>query len=155
MIESAGILLFRRRSGLEIFLIHMGGPLWARRDEGAWSLPKGMIGRSEDPLQAARREFQEETGFRLDGAFEPLGTFRQNSGKNLTVWALEGDCDPDKLVSNHFSMIWPPRSGRRREFPEADRGGWFGRTAASEKIVKGQQKILDKFFALQAKQRPE
>jgi len=155
MIESAGVLLYRRKNGLEVFLIHMGGPLWARRDQGAWSLPKGMIGGSEDPLQAARREFQEETGFKVDGTFEPLGTFRQNSGKNLTVWALEGDCDPGKLVSNHFSMIWPPRSGRRQEFPEADRGGWFGRTTAAEKIVKGQQKILDKFFVLQAKQRPE
>src|SRR5262249_51414497 len=133
----------------------MGGPLWARRDESAWSIPKGVIGPSEDPLQAAKREFQEETGFKLDGMFEALGTFRQNSGKNLTIWALEGDCDPEKLGSNHFSVIWPPRSGRSQEFPEADRGGWFDRRTAAAKIVKGQQKILDKFFALQAKLKPE
>ncbi|MGN6517744.1 MAG: NUDIX domain-containing protein [Rhizomicrobium sp.] len=148
MIETAGILLFRTRNArIEIFLIHMGGPLWAKRDEGAWSVPKGAIGRSEDPFEAAKREFREEVGSVVQGAATFLGTFRQNSSKNLSVWAIEGDLDPATLKSNMFNMVWPPKSGRVQQFPEADRGEWFLREAAYRKIVKGQQKVLDAFFA--------
>jgi predicted NUDIX family NTP pyrophosphohydrolase len=146
-IQSAGILLYRRHARrLEIFLIHMGGPLWAKKDAAAWSIPKGVIGSAEDPLTAARREFYEETGLQVDGHYEPLGAFRQNSSKDLIVWAIEGDCDPEQLKSTLFAMVWPPHSGHFKEFPEADRGGWFARHEAMAKIVKGQQKILQRFF---------
>jgi predicted NUDIX family NTP pyrophosphohydrolase len=145
-IESAGLLLYRRRERLEVFLVHMGGPFWASRDAAAWSIPKGVIGRGEQPLAAARREFQEETGFPAEGDFFPLGRFRQNSSKNLTVWAVEGDCDPAQLVSTAFSVEWPPKSGRLQQFPEADRGDWFARKIALEKIVKGQRPVLEAFY---------
>ena len=145
-IESAGILLYRKRRDLEVFLIHMGGPIWAKKDASAWSIPKGVISQKEDPLAAAKREFQEETGFIAAGDFLALGTFRQNSSKNLTVWAVEGDCDPEKLTSTMFSMVWPPKSGKLQQFPEADRGGWFGRKTALEKIVKGQQPVLEALY---------
>jgi predicted NUDIX family NTP pyrophosphohydrolase len=145
-IESAGLLLYRRRHGLEVFLIHMGGPLWASKDAAAWSIPKGVIGRKEEPLAAARREFQEETGVTAEGDFLALGSFRQNSSKNLTVWAVEGDCDPAQLTSTLFSMVWPPKSGRLQQFPEADRGDWFDRKTALKKIVKGQRPVLDAFY---------
>ncbi len=125
----------------------MGGPFWAKRDDGAWSIPKGAISRSEDPLDAARREFREEVGSAIDGVFDFLGKFRQNGGKNLSVWAAEGDFDPAALKSNTFSMVWPPRSGRVQHFPEVDRGGWFARRAACRKIVAGQRKVLEAFFA--------
>jgi predicted NUDIX family NTP pyrophosphohydrolase len=148
MIESAGLLLYRRRkAGIEIFLVHMGGPIWARRDDGAWVIPKGMIGKNEEPLAAARREFREETGFAPKGPFEPLGTIRQNSSKNLTLWAVKGNLNPQKLVSTMFQMEWPPGSGVRQEFPEADRGAWFGRARALQKIVKGQRPAVENFFA--------
>ena len=147
-IHSAGLLLYRRiQGGPEVFLIHMGGPLWARKDLAAWSIPKGVIGPAEDPLAAAKREFREETGFVVGGSYQPLGTFRQNSSKNLTVWALEGDCDPAKLVSNSFTMIWPPKSGTLKSFPEADRGAWHDRSSALAKIVRGQRPVLEAFFA--------
>lgn len=147
-IQSAGLLLYRRRpAGIEVFLIHMGGPIWARKDLGGWSIPKGVIGREEEPLAAARREFFEETGFQIPGDYEPLGTIHQNKNKNLTVWALEGDCDPALLKSNSFLMVWPPNSGRLREFPEADRGGWFAIPTAHQKLVKGQRSVLDRLIA--------
>lgn len=145
-IESAGLLLYRRRQGLEVFLIHMGGPFWARKDAAAWSIPKGVIGPQEDPLAAAMREFQEETGFTAQGDVLPLGTFQQNKSKNLTVWAVEGNCDPVRLTSTMFSMEWPPRSGKIRQFPEADRGDWFDEETALEKIVKGQRPVLEAFY---------
>lgn len=147
MIESAGILLFRREKGLEVFLVHPGGPFWAAKDAGAWSIPKGGIGPGEDKLAAARREFAEETGFAAAGTAHALGRSRISSGKNLEVWAVEGDCDPSMLKSNHFEMEWPPKSGKRQSFPEVDRGGWFGEGEALEKITKGQRPILEKFFA--------
>jgi predicted NUDIX family NTP pyrophosphohydrolase len=147
VLESAGLLLYRQKKALEVFLIHMGGPIWARRDENAWSIPKGVIGPGEDPLAAARREFAEETGFAPEGPFEPLGTIRQNSAKNLTIWAVHGNLDPAKLVSISFEMEWPPRSGRRQAFPEADRGQWFTRTQALHKIVKGQKPVIETFYA--------
>lgn len=148
LIESAGIIVYRRRQKVEIFLIHMGGPIWARRDEGAWSIPKGIIGAREDPLMAAKREFREETGFALEGEFKPLGRFKQNSGKCLTAWAVEGDCDPSRLVSQTFSMAWPPKSGKQQVFPEADRGGWFDRETALVKVVRGQRALVENVFEL-------
>lgn len=148
MTESAGILLYRRREEAEVFLIHMGGPIWTNKDAGAWSLPKGIIGAREDPLVAAKREFREETGFVPVGEFKALGRFRQNGGKYISVWALEGDCDPAHMVSQTFSMIWPPKSGQRQEYPEADRGDWFSREPALAKIVKGQRPVIARFYAL-------
>ncbi|HSM96969.1 MAG TPA: NUDIX domain-containing protein [Rhizomicrobium sp.] len=146
-VRSAGILLYRRRNGIgEVFLIHPGGPYWAKKDMNAWSVPKGIVGEGEDPLLAARREFQEETGFEVDGEYLPLGTFRQPSGKQLSVWAIEGDADPARLVSNSFEMVWPPKSGRMQQFPEADRSAWFSRAQAQAKIVKGQRPIVQKLF---------
>lgn len=150
-IESAGLLLYRKHHVLEVFLIHMGGPFWAKKDLAAWSIPKGVIGPDEEPVVAARREFQEETGFAVKGRLLALGTFRQNSSKNLSVWAVEGDCDPDKLVSTMFSMEWPPRSGRQQEFPEADRGGWFDQARALQKIVKGQRLVIEAFYERMAR----
>ena len=145
-IESEGLLLYRKRQRLEVFLIHMGGPFWASRDEAAWSIPKGVIGPTEEPLAAAKREFQEETGFTAEGDFLPLGNFRQNASKNLAVWAVEGDCDPAQLTSTPFSMVWPPKSGRLQQFPEADRGAWFDRKTAMERIVKGQRPVVEAFY---------
>ena len=147
---SAGLLLYRRRdSGVEVFLVHPGGPYWARKDDGAWSVPKGLVDANEDELSCARREFKEETGFDAhgSGAEHDLGTFRQPSGKRVHVWALEDDCDPAQLRSNLFEMEWPPKSGRTARFPEVDRGGWFDRAQALLKIVKGQRPILEKFYA--------
>ena len=148
MKRSAGLLLYRRTGkAVEFFLVHPGGPFWRRKDDGAWTILKGMIEPGEDPLTAARREFAEETGFTVDGNFLELGDFTQPGGKVVMVWALEGDCDPAKLVSNEFEMEWPPRSGKRAHFPEVDRGGWFGESAAREKLLIGQRPMLDVFFA--------
>jgi predicted NUDIX family NTP pyrophosphohydrolase len=148
-LHSAGILLYRRRpSGPEIFLVHPGGPFWAKKDFAAWSIPKGLIDPQEDPLAAAVREFEEETGFAVDGNFHSLGTFRLPSGKRLTAWALEGDCDPKDMKPGHFEMVWPPKSGKTQMFPEADRGAWFARAEAEVKIGKGQKQILEVFFRL-------
>lgn len=146
-IQSAGLLLYRHRpAGPQVFLIHMGGPIWARKD-AAWSIPKGVITSGEAPMEAAVREFREETGLAVTGKYEPLGTFRQNSNKDLTVWALEGNCDPGALVSNSFSMVWPPKSGKMQTYPEADRAAWLDRDEAFVKIVKGQRPVLEAFYA--------
>ncbi len=145
--RSAGILLYRRRKdGVEVFLVHPGGPFWAKKDEGAWSVPKGLVDPGEDPLLAAQREFHEETGFRVSGPFEPLGTFRQPGGKLVMIWAAEGNCDPAKLVSNAFEMEWPPRSGKKKTFPEVDRGAWFRQDEAMVKVLKGQREALEALF---------
>jgi predicted NUDIX family NTP pyrophosphohydrolase len=146
---SAGLLLYRRRGdAVEVFLVHPGGPFWARKDDGAWSVPKGLVSDGEDELGGARREFTEETGFDPGGSGheQDLGTFRQPSGKQVHVWALEGDCDPAHLRSNTFELEWPPKSGQKQHFPEVDRGGWFARLAALVKVTKGQRGILEKFF---------
>ncbi len=136
--KSAGLLMFRFNQGQpEVFLVHPGGPLWSKKDLGAWSIPKGLY-EEEDPLQAARREFQEETGFRSEGRFIPLGSQKQSSGKVITAWAVEGDCNADAIRSNTFSIQWPPKSGRQQSFPEVDRAGWFSIETAKKKIVKGQ-----------------
>jgi predicted NUDIX family NTP pyrophosphohydrolase len=150
--RSAGILVFRMSRGEpEVLLVHPGGPYWANKDEGAWSIPKGEHTPDEDALVAAKRELEEETGLRLDGEFVHLGIFTQSKAKTVEVWAVEGDFDPAKLRSNVFSMEWPPRSGRMAEFPEADRAGWFGRERASRKILKGQLPILAVLFDRLAK----
>lgn len=145
---SAGIVLYRRTpGGIEMLLVHPGGPFWARRDAGAWSIPKGLVEPGEEPEAAARREFSEETGFSAEGDLRPLGTFRQPSGKRLVAYALEGDADPSALRSNEFEIEWPPRSGQRRRFPEADRAGWFSAAAAREKLLAGQVPIIDALLA--------
>lgn len=160
--RSAGILLFRltsgahdtnssqdggrvtRAPGVEVFLIHPGGPYWAKKD--SWSIPKGEYEEGEPPLVAARREFQEETGAAVDGDFLALGTIRQPSGKEVTAWALEGDFDPAALVSNTCEVEWPPRSRRTVEVPEADRAAWFTVDEARKKIFRGQEALLDRLL---------
>ncbi len=143
---SAGILLWRKRGGLEVFLVHPGGPFWAKKDLGAWSIPKGEIDEGEDPLTAARREFEEETGFAIDGDFQPLAPLKQPSGKVIVAFAVEGDCDPAQLRSNTFELEWPPKSGRRAEFPEVDRAAWFDVEEARTRIIKGQVAFLDELL---------
>ena len=141
--RSAGILMFRRRDlALEVFLVHPGGPFWKNKDAGAWSIPKGEYGADEDPLAAAKREFQEETGFEAQGKFLPLGEIAQPSGKVITAWAIEGDCSSVAIRSNTFSMEWPPKSGRRQEFPEVDRAAWLDLVDARKRIVPGQGEFL-------------
>ena len=144
--RSAGLLMYRRAiSGeVEVLLVHPGGPFWAKKDKGAWSISKGEYADGELPLDAAKREFEEETGFSAQGEFLELGQVQQSGGKVVSAWAFEGDCDPAKLVSNRFSMEWPPRSGRMIEVPEVDRGGWFEITQAREQILKSQAPFLDR-----------
>jgi predicted NUDIX family NTP pyrophosphohydrolase len=145
--RSAGVLLFRRTaSGIEVLLAHPGGPFWKHKDEGAWSIPKGEYGDQEDPLAAAKREFAEETGVTPSGDFIPLGEVRQPGGKIVSVWAVEGDLDPRNLLSNTFSLTWPPNSGKWQEFPEIDRAEWFSLVTARRKILKGQTEILDRLL---------
>ena len=142
--KSAGLLLFREVLGrLEVLLVHPGGPFWAKKDEGAWSIPKGEFEDNEDPLSAAKREFEEETGLTLDGEVIPLEPLRQPSGKLVYAWAMKRDLDPTGLKSNTFPMEWPPKSGRYQEFPEIDRADWFTIEAASHKMLKGQAPFLD------------
>jgi predicted NUDIX family NTP pyrophosphohydrolase len=143
--RSAGLLMYRRRSHqLEVFLVHPGGPFWAKKDLGAWSISKGEYVEGELPLEAARREFEEETGFAAEGDFVELGAVQQAGGKVVMAWAFEGDCDPSKLVSNRCEIEWPPRSGRKIEIPEVDRGSWFSITDAQERILKSQAPLLDR-----------
>lgn len=141
---SAGILLYRRNGeDVEVFLVHPGGPFWAKKDEGAWSIPKGEFEEScEDALACAKREFEEETGFPVDGEFRALTPVKQSGGKTVHAWAVEGDIDASMLRSNFFSMEWPPRSGKREEFPEVDRGEWFTMPVAVRKILPGQAPFL-------------
>lgn len=143
---SAGLLMFRNRDGVEVLLVHPGGPFWARKDDGAWSIPKGEYDPDEDPLAAAFREFEEETGFRPHpkGELLALGEIRQPGGKVVSVWAFEGDCDETSIRSNTFSLEWPRGSGQMREFPEIDRAGWFGISEARKKILKGQTGFLER-----------
>jgi predicted NUDIX family NTP pyrophosphohydrolase len=137
----------RREAGPEILLVHPGGPFWRDKDAGAWSIPKGLYEEDENPVAAARREFEEETGCRPDGDFIALGNFRQPGGKIVTAFAVEGDFDVAALRSNSFTIEWPPRSGRQASFPEVDRGEWFSHAAARVKLVKGQVPVLDAFLA--------
>lgn len=145
--RSAGLLIHRRTAGVfEFLLVHPGGPFWARKDEGAWSIPKGLVNDTEDELQAARREAEEELGAAIDGDFEPLGSYRQPGGKVVVAWSVEANLDAGAIRSNMFSMEWPPKSGRMREFPEVDKAGWFSLPEAGSKILKGQRPILDDFL---------
>jgi predicted NUDIX family NTP pyrophosphohydrolase len=140
---SAGILLFRRRpAGIQVMLVHPGGPFWAKKDAGAWSIPKGLADEGEDLITAAKREFLEETGAAVDGEFIDLGAHNQPGGKTIAAWAHEGDFDPASLKSNTFAIEWPPRSGRTAEFPEVDRAAWYSIGEAFMKINKGQRPII-------------
>jgi predicted NUDIX family NTP pyrophosphohydrolase len=145
--HSAGLLLYRRRGGLEVFLVHPGGPYWARKDDGAWSIPKGEPDPGEDPLAAALRELREETGFAVDGPYLPLPPVRQAGGKLVTAFAAEADADPAALRSTTFALEWPPRSGRHIDVPEVDRGDWFDLAQARTKILRGQLPLLDHLAA--------
>ena len=146
-IQSAGLLLFRRREKhVQVLLGHPGGPVWSRKDQGAWTIPKGVIGLGESPLSAAQREFAEETGYRPGHEVIPLGSAKQPGGKIVHVWAIEEDWDPADLQSNTFEMEWPPRSGQRQSFPEIDRASWFGIAEARLKILKGQAVFLDQLL---------
>lgn len=141
--RSAGLLVYRhRKDTLEVFLVHPGGPFWVKKDLGAWTIPKGEYLDDEEPLQAARREFEEETGFHVDGDFLELGAITQASGKIVSAWACEGDFDPAQLVSNTCEIEWPPRSGRQITIPEVDRGAWFAVPEAEQHILNAQQPIL-------------
>lgn len=145
--KSSGLLLYRKAADLEVLLVHPGGPFWARKDEGAWSIPKGECSEGEDPLVAAKREFEEEMGaLPLAGDFEPLEPVKQPSGKLVFAWTVCSDFDTSKLKSNMFSMEWPPKSGRQQEFPEVDRAAWFTISAARLKILKGQAPFLDQLL---------
>ena len=140
---SAGVLLFRRRpAGVEVLLVHPGGPFWARKDAGAWSIPKGLVNEGEDWLAAAKREFQEETGMAIEGGCFDLGQHKQPGGKTIVAFAREGDFDPASLTSNAFSIEWPPHSGRTAEFPEVDRAAWYSIDEAMKKAAPGQRPII-------------
>jgi predicted NUDIX family NTP pyrophosphohydrolase len=147
--RSAGILLYRITGGApEVLLVHPGGPFWARKDAGVWSIPKGEYDEGEDPRACALREFEEETGTALPpGELIELGGVKQKGGKVVSAWAAEGDLDADSVRSNTFTMEWPPRSGRTAEFPEIDRAAWFGVDAAREKLVAAQAELLDRLLA--------
>lgn len=149
MKKSAGLLMYRHTAAgaLEVLLAHPGGPYWQAKDEGAWTLPKGEYETTEEALAAARREFAEETGFKPVPPFLPLGEIVQKSGKRITAWAFEGDCDPARLVSNEFEIEWPPRSGHRQRYPEIDRVGWFGLDEARRRMNAAQGVLLDRLAA--------
>ena len=141
---SAGLVMYRVRGAqLEVLLVHPGGPLWAKKDLGAWSIPKGEVSPGDDELSTAKREFEEETGLRPQGEFLPLGKITQKSGKTVRAWAFAGDCDPAALRSNTFSLEWPPHSGKKQEFPEIDRAAFFSLAEAKEKINPAQIGLLE------------
>ena len=146
MKKSAGLLMYRRSGDgtLQVLLAHPGGPFWRASDDEAWTIPKGEYEAPEEPLAAARREFNEETGFEAAPPFLPLGEIVQKSGKRITAWAVEGDCDPVQLRCNTFEMEWPPRSGRRQSYPELDRVGWFSLDEARRKIIPAQRALIDR-----------
>src|SRR4051794_29934129 len=145
MKRSAGVLLFRRRNHeTEVFLVHPGGPFWAKKDEGAWSIPKGEYSDGEDPLDAAKREFQEETGSSVDGKFIALGEVKQAGGKLVWAWALEQDIDASQIESNTFEMKWPPGSRKLKSFPEVDRASWFPLSIARTKLLNSQVPFLER-----------
>ena len=145
---SAGLLLYRRCSELEVFLVHPGGPFWTRKDAGAWSIPKGEIEDGEDTLQAAKREFTEETGFTISGEFRSLDPLKQPSGKIIYAWAIEADYDPAQIRSNLFSLEWPPKSGKMKQYPEVDRAAWFNISEARNKILAGQVGFIEQLIAV-------
>lgn len=147
--KSAGLLLYRRlKSKVEVFLVHPGGPYWAKKDDGIWSIPKGEFSEDEEPLTAAQREFKEETGFSITGQFHPLNPVTQPGGKTVYAWAVEGDVDAAAINSNTFSVQWPPGSVKIQQFPEADRADWFTIDVARQKILKGQIGLLDQLESI-------
>jgi predicted NUDIX family NTP pyrophosphohydrolase len=147
--NSAGILMYRRRQGIvEVLLAHPGGPFWAKKDLGAWSIPKGECEPDEVPLDAAKREFEEETSLSVTGEFIPLTPIKQSGGKIVHIWAVEGDCDASAIKSNTFMIEWPPRSGRQQAFPEIDRAEWFSLDDAKEKVTKGQRGFIEELRQL-------
>jgi len=145
---TAGLLLYRRCPELEVFLVHPGGPFWTRKDAGAWSIPKGEVEDGEDPLQAAKREFTEETGFTISGEFRSLDPLKQPGGKIIYAWAIEADCDPGQIRSNSFSLEWPPKSGKIQHYPEVDRAAWFNISEARNKILVGQIGFIEQLIAV-------
>jgi predicted NUDIX family NTP pyrophosphohydrolase len=148
---SAGLLMYRVRNGpLEILLVHLGGPFWAKKDEGAWFLPKGEIAPGEDELSAAKREFEEETGLKPTGPLLSLGSVKHKGGKVVTAWAFEGDCDPSALKSNTFTIEWPPRSGKQREFPEIDGAAFFTIEAARAKMHPAEFEFATRLAAMRS-----
>jgi predicted NUDIX family NTP pyrophosphohydrolase len=150
---SAGLLVYRRRhQSIEVFLVHPGGPFWQNKDDGAWSIPKGEYPSGEEPLDAAKREFREETGFSIEGTFHALTPVKQAGGKTVHAWAVEGDFDATQARSNTFTMEWPRGSGKLQQFPESDRADWFTLDFAREKILAGQAPLLKQLEALIAKQ---
>ena len=152
--QSAGVLLYRHGSdGIEVLLVHPGGPFWARKDDGAWSIPKGEVEPGEEAVEVALREFEEELGTPppvVRGALVDLGTIRQKAGKVVAAWCGEGDFDPSTLASNTFSIEWPPRSGQVKEFPEVDRAGWFSLAEARVKLLEAQAELIDRLEAVLA-----
>lgn len=148
--QSAGILVYRSGpEGLEVFLVHPGGPFYKNKDDGSWSIPKGEFDPADVSIfDSAKREFHEETGMRIDGVFRVLTPRKQPGGKIVHAWAIEGTLDAQAIQSNHFTMEWPPRSGRQESFPEIDRGGWFGMKDARRKMLKGQLGFLDELESL-------
>jgi predicted NUDIX family NTP pyrophosphohydrolase len=149
--RSAGILLYRRSpDGLHVLLVHPGGPYWAKKDHGAWSLPKGEYADDEDPLAVADREFAEETGSEPVGEFKALGELTQPGGKRVIAWAVAGDFDPRRLRSNTFEIEWPPRSGRQRAFPEVDKAAWFTPPEARQRLLPGQREFISRLLELLA-----
>lgn len=146
-VHSGGILLFRFTDGrLQVMLVHPGGPFWAKKDEGAWSIPKGLFEENEMAFEAAKREFKEETGFDVDGEFIELGELKQPSKKIVHAWALEKDLDITKIKSNTFTLEWPTNSGNVKDYPEIDRGQWFDVDGAKKKILKGQVEFIDRLI---------
>ena len=139
--------MYRRKGdAIEVLLVHPGGPFWARKDEGAWTIPKGLSEKDEEGLATAKREFKEETGATPAGEFFALGDFRQSSAKTISVWAVESEFDETKLASNTFALEWPPKSGKHSEFPEIDRAAWFSPERARQKILKGQRPVIDRLL---------
>jgi predicted NUDIX family NTP pyrophosphohydrolase len=152
--QSAGLLVYRRaKNGLQVFLVHPGGPFWAKKDRGAWSIPKGEFDASEEGLAAAQREFREEVGQDIAGLFIALTPRRQPSRKTIHAWAVEGEVDAEALVSNEFELEWPPRSGRMQRFPEVDAGAWFAFDEAKGRIQPGQLPILEELAQLLEERR--
>ena len=152
--RSAGLLMYRRQQDeVEVFLVHPGGPYWASKDQGVWTIPKGEYEEDEEPFAAAKREFFEETGFTAHGEFFSLGEVRQKNGKLVTAWAFQGDCDPAQLQSNTCEIDWPPKSGKRLEIPEIDRGRWFTMDDARRYIRQELDKLLLRLISLIAQER--
>jgi predicted NUDIX family NTP pyrophosphohydrolase len=148
---SAGLLMYRMRDGhVEVLLVHPGGPFWAKKDQGAWSIPKGEVEAAEDPFSTAKREFEEELGFEPKGKFTKLQTVKQKGGKTVQAWAFEGNCEPSSVRSNTFLMEWPPRSGKEREFPEIDRAEFFEMRDAKQRINAAQSELLSELEHLLA-----